>query len=119
MRYAAFAALLLFAGACSSPDSTGTAATTTPAAPAAGSATAVEPMDTARTPAVSAQADTLKVVRQRHLFSSPTTPDLFMLTLRGSSVVGGEATLTITDAGGAGYLPRNAGRRRPRGLDGV
>jgi hypothetical protein len=57
-------------------------------------------MDTARVPAVTAQSDTLKLVRNRHLFSSPTTPDLFVLALRGPSVVGGEATLTITDAGG-------------------
>jgi hypothetical protein len=97
MRYAAFAGLLLFTAACSSPDS---AQTTIPAAAPADTVAAAEPMDTARVPAVTAQSDTLKVVRARHLFSSPTTPDLFELTLRGPSVVGGEATLTVTDAGG-------------------
>ncbi|RYU79721.1 hypothetical protein [Hymenobacter persicinus] len=97
MRYSALAALLLCTAACSAPDSAQTTAGTT--APA-DSAAALEPMDTARVPAVTAQSDTLKIVRARHLFSSLSAPDLFTLALRGSSVVGGEATLTITDAGG-------------------
>ncbi|GAA3954439.1 hypothetical protein [Hymenobacter algoricola] len=95
MRYAALAPLLLLASACTSPES---AQTTT--APAADTTAALEPLDTARAPAVTAQSDTLKTVRRRHLFSSPTAPDLFMLVLRGPAVTGGEVTLTITDAGG-------------------
>jgi hypothetical protein len=55
-------------------------------------------MDTTRAATVNAQADTLKVVRRRHLFSSPSTPDLFQLTLRGPNLLSGEATFTITDA---------------------
>jgi len=99
MRYAALAALIFVTGACSSTDST-KASDSTAANAASDSAAAVEPMDTARAPAVTAQSDTLQIVRRRHLFSSPTTPDLFMLALRGPAVTGAEATLTITDAAG-------------------
>ncbi|SHI61751.1 hypothetical protein SAMN02745146_1193 [Hymenobacter daecheongensis DSM 21074] len=96
MRAVAFAVLFVLATACSAPDSAQTTGPTPPSeAPAA-----AEPLDTARAPAVTAQSDTLKVVRRRHLFSSPTTPDVFTLALRGSSLLGGEATLTITDGSG-------------------
>jgi hypothetical protein len=57
-------------------------------------------MDTTRAPAVNAQSDTLKVVRKRHRFSSPSTEDEFKLVLRGPSLLAGEATFTITDSGG-------------------
>jgi len=57
-------------------------------------------MDTARAAKVNAQSDTLKTVRRKHLFSSPSTPDVFTLTLRGPNLLSGEASFTITDASG-------------------
>ncbi|UOQ72191.1 hypothetical protein [Hymenobacter cellulosilyticus] len=97
MRYAAFASLLLFAGACSTTDSSqnnGAAVTTDSVA------TAAEPLDTTRARSVTAQSDTLQVVRARHVFSAPGTPDQFMAVLRGASVLNGEVSITITDAAG-------------------
>jgi hypothetical protein len=88
---------LLLAGACSTPDQP--AAT----APLAGPDTATAPLqllDTTRPATVSAQADTLLTSRSRHVFSAPGAPDVFTLTLRGSSVLSAEATLTIVTAGG-------------------
>ncbi|TYZ06764.1 hypothetical protein FY528_17025 [Hymenobacter lutimineralis] len=83
-------ALLL--AACSGPASEQTSSTTSP--------NPTEPLDTTRAPSISAQADTLKVVRHRHDFSSPGHPDLFMLALRGTDLTTGEATFTITAADG-------------------
>ncbi|PJJ55015.1 hypothetical protein [Hymenobacter chitinivorans] len=98
MRYAAFASLLLLAGAaCSTTDSSqnnGAAVTTDSVA------TAAEPLDTTRARSVTAQSDTLKVVRARHVFSAPGTPDQFTAVLRGTSVLSGEVSVTITDAAG-------------------
>lgn len=89
---------LLLALVCCSPgtESGGTAAN--PAS--ADTATATEPLDTARPAAVDAQADTLLTARRRHLFSSPGSPDAFSLVVRGASVLTGEATFTITTASG-------------------
>jgi hypothetical protein len=61
---------------------------------------AVEPMDTARPAVVNAQSDTLKVVRKRHIFSAPATPDVFTLALRGPNLLSSEAIFTITTASG-------------------
>lgn len=89
---------LLLAVACSSPTTdSATSATTTPAPD---SAAALEPLDTAQAAAVDAQTDTLLTSRSRHIFSAPGTPDVFSLVLRGASVLTGEATFTITTAGG-------------------
>ncbi|WP_460676159.1 hypothetical protein [Hymenobacter coalescens] len=85
--------------ACSSPSAdspAGTAATATTAA----DAPALEPLDTTAASAAHATSDTLKAVRTRHLFSSPSAPDLFQLVLRGDSLLGSEATFTITAADG-------------------
>ncbi|GAB2960151.1 hypothetical protein GCM10027048_29590 [Hymenobacter coalescens] len=97
-----FAPALLMAAllaACSSPSAdspAGTAATATTAA----DAPALEPLDTTAASAAHATSDTLKAVRTRHLFSSPSAPDLFQLVLRGDSLLGSEATFTITAADG-------------------
>jgi len=95
MRFTASFALLLLA-ACSTPDARQARTTTA----TADTTTAMEPLDTTRAAKVDAQSDTLKVVRRQHLFSSPSTPDLFMLTLRGPNLLSGEASFTITDASG-------------------
>ena len=64
-------------------------------------ATALPPPDTARAKAASATTDTLRVVRQRHNFSSPKGPaDLFRLVFRGPSILEGTAEFTITDPSG-------------------
>lgn len=97
MRYAFVSALLLplVFSACSGSDSTRTETTE------GGTETVTaEPMDTTRAPAVNAQSDTLKVVRKRHRFSSPSTEDEFKLVLRGPSLLAGEATFTITNSTG-------------------
>jgi len=94
------ALLLPFFGllaACSTPD---TRQATTSAATLADSATRLEPMDTARASAATAQSDTLKTVSRRHVFSGPASPDVFRLVLRGKDVLSGEITFTITDAAG-------------------
>jgi hypothetical protein len=95
MRYAFFAVLLILLGACSRTDST-----RVESADAASTAAPAEPMDTTRAPAVNVQSDTLKMVERRHRFSSPSTDDTFRLVLRGSSLLAGEATFTITNSGG-------------------
>ncbi|MCC2546918.1 hypothetical protein LJY25_10720 [Hymenobacter sp. BT175] len=84
--------------ACSAPDSSRNEEAPTTTAPPA--PVAVEPLDTAGASQVDAHSDTLKTVRRRHVFSSPGTPDLFTLQLRGPSVLEGEATFTITDHAG-------------------
>ena len=87
----------LWLAACSPTDTNQT--TTTP--PVVDSVVATGPLappDTARSPQVNAQSDTLNEVQRRHLFSSPGQPDLFTLTLRGPNMLVGEATFTITDA---------------------
>ncbi|GGE95607.1 hypothetical protein [Hymenobacter cavernae] len=96
MRFISPIVLLLLA-ACSTKEAGQASHTTTMPTD---TATAAEPMDTTRAAKVDAQSDTLKVVRQRHLFSSPSTPDLFTLTLRGPNLLSGEATFTITDTTG-------------------
>jgi hypothetical protein len=58
-------------------------------------------MDTTAASATNAQSDTLKTVRKRHLFSSPSTPDLFQLVLRGDSLLNSVATFTITATDGS------------------
>ncbi|RSK35449.1 hypothetical protein [Hymenobacter metallilatus] len=98
MRFTALFPLLLVAAACSSPEQT---ATSSPATTAPDSSAArPEPLDTARPAPVDAQADTLLTSRSRHQFSSAASPDVFSLVLRGSSVLSGEATFTITTASG-------------------
>ncbi|SNC75114.1 hypothetical protein SAMN06265337_2711 [Hymenobacter gelipurpurascens] len=89
--------LLPVVAACStSPEQN----TTSESAPLDSAELVTEPMDTARPATINAQSDTLKVVRKRHIFSSPSTPDVFTLALRGPNLLSGEATFTITAAGG-------------------
>ncbi|WP_400193728.1 hypothetical protein [Hymenobacter sp. B81] len=93
--------LLLLSGllaACSAPNDRSTSApvTTTDSTDVA----APEPLDTATASVAHAQSDTLKAVRARHLFSSPSAPDLFQLVLRGDSLLSSEATFSITAADG-------------------
>lgn len=89
--------LLSLAAACSSP----TEQIPTSGSPSPDSSDlAAEPLDTARPATINAQSDTLKVVRKRHLFSSPASPDVFTLALRGPNLLSGEATFTITASGG-------------------
>ena len=97
MRTALLFPLFGLLAACSTPDTrqAPTASATTP-----DTVTRLEPMDTARARATTPQSDTLKTVRQRHVFSAPASPDEFRLTLRGKNVLTGEITFTITDAGG-------------------
>ena len=64
-------------------------------------ARALPPPDTAHTKAVSAVSDTLRVVRQRHNFSSSKGPaDVFKLVFRGPSILEGTGEFTITDPSG-------------------
>lgn len=102
MRYAAFALpALLLLGACSSRESSqNQAATTSIATDSATAAAPLEPLDTTRASKVDAQSDTLKQVQRRHPFSSAAQPDLFTLTLRGKTLLDGEATFTITTSSG-------------------
>lgn len=100
MRYLLPFALLL-AGACSSPTAEQSSATAPAAQPPATTTPAGLPApDTTRPAQVTAQSDTLKVVRRAHPFSSPSAPDQFALVLRGPRLLDGEATFTITDASG-------------------
>lgn len=63
--------------------------------------TALPAPDTARTNAVSATSDTLRVARQRHNFSQPRGPaDVFRLIFRGPSILEGTGEFTITDPSG-------------------
>ncbi|RSK51428.1 hypothetical protein [Hymenobacter rigui] len=98
MRLSRILPLLLVAAACSSPEQNA-ASTVTATAPDS-AADRPEPLDTARPAPVDAQADTLLTSRTKHVFSAASTPDVFSLVLRGSSVLSGEATLTITTASG-------------------
>ncbi|TGE22181.1 hypothetical protein E5K00_18205 [Hymenobacter aquaticus] len=98
-RLPAFLALLALASACSTSDSSQTTAAAGTSADSAATKP-LEPLDTTRASAVTPQTDTLKVVRQRHVFSAPGTPDMFTVVLRGQSVLNGEVTFTITDAAG-------------------
>ncbi|MCB2407388.1 hypothetical protein [Hymenobacter lucidus] len=100
MRASALFASLALLSACSSTDSSQNTTTTTATTADSASTTVPEPMDTARARTVTAQSDTLKVVRQRHTFSAPVAPDQFALVLRGPSVLTGEVSFTITDAAG-------------------
>lgn len=91
--------LLPLAAACSSPANEQTnSETTNPTADT--SQIPAEPLDTTRAAAVDAQSDTLKVVRKRHVFSSPSVPDVFTLVLRGPNLLSAEAAFTITTASG-------------------
>lgn len=57
--------------------------------------------DTARTKAVSALSDTLRVTRLAHNFSRPHGPaDKFQLVFRGPSILEGTSEFTITDPDG-------------------
>ncbi|WP_217701021.1 hypothetical protein [Hymenobacter sp. CRA2] len=85
--------------ACSTP-STDRSAGPPSAATDSSDAPPLAPMDTTAASATNVHSDTLKAVRTRHLFSSPSAPDLFQLVLRGDSLLGGEATFTITAADG-------------------
>ncbi|SHK57434.1 hypothetical protein [Hymenobacter psychrotolerans] len=97
MRSALLLSLIGLLAACSTPDTRQPAASTTAGAD---TVTRLEPMDTSRARATTPQSDTLKTVRQRHVFSAPASPDEFQLTLRGKDVLTGEITFTITDASG-------------------
>lgn len=88
---------LSFLAACSTPDKT---QATTNSSAASDTVTRLEPLDTAQASSASPQADTLKTVRRRHVFSAPASPDEFKLTLRGKDVLSGQITFTITDAAG-------------------
>ncbi|KAA9338384.1 hypothetical protein F0P96_05995 [Hymenobacter busanensis] len=94
------ALLLALLAACSAPQSDQTASGPTTRGVDSADARPVEPMDTTSASVANAQSDTLKAVRTRHLFSSPTAPDLFQLVLRGDSLLSSEATFTITAADG-------------------
>jgi hypothetical protein len=73
------------------PDSTAPAATNS----------ALPAPDTARTKAVSAVSDTLRVARLAHNFSRPKGPaDKFQLVFRGPSILEGTGEFTITDPEG-------------------
>ncbi|WP_375435613.1 hypothetical protein [uncultured Hymenobacter sp.] len=96
MRFISLLPLLGFAAACSTPDTRQVATTTS----TADTATQLEPMDTTRATAANAQSDTLKTVRKRHIFSSPSSPDEFRLVMRGQDMLTGEVTFTITEASG-------------------
>ncbi|GAA4375864.1 hypothetical protein [Hymenobacter koreensis] len=97
-RYCTFPLLVALLAACSSPTTDRT--TSAPAASDSSDAAPVEPMDTAAASVAHATSDTLKAVRKRRLFSSPTAPDLFQLVLRGDSLLSSEATFSITAADG-------------------
>jgi hypothetical protein len=74
------------------PDTTSAPATT---------ATSLPAPDTARTKAVSAVSDTLRVARLAHNFSRPKGPaDKFQLVFRGPSILEGTGEFTITDPEG-------------------
>ncbi|QJX45893.1 hypothetical protein HMJ29_02650 [Hymenobacter taeanensis] len=93
--------LLPLVAACSSPaEQAEQTAASASSVPESASGTTAEPLDTARPAVVNAQADTLKVVRKRHTFSAPATPDVFTLALRGPNLLSSEATFTITTASG-------------------
>lgn len=96
MRIALFLPVFGLLAACSTPDASQSGTTT----PAVDSTARLEPMDTARASTATPQADTLKTVRRRHVFSAPASPDEFKLTLRGKDVLTGQITFTITDAAG-------------------
>ncbi len=96
MRLVSLLPLLVFIGACSTPDTRQAASSSA----TADTITNLEPMDTARAAAANGQSDTLKTVHRRHIFSSPGSPDEFRLVMRGKDMLTGEATLTITDASG-------------------
>lgn len=96
MRLVSFLPCLLLVAACSSSE-TGQTNTTVPAATDSAATAPLEPMDTTRAGQINAQSDTLKVVRKRHVFSTPGMPDLFTLALRGKDVLSGQADFTITD----------------------
>ncbi|WBO83243.1 hypothetical protein [Hymenobacter yonginensis] len=97
MRIALFLPALGLLAACSTPDASQSSAITTSTAD---SSARLEPMDTARASTADPQADTLKTVRRRHVFSAPASPDEFKLTLRGKDVLTGQITFTITDVSG-------------------
>lgn len=96
MRSILLLPLFGFVAACSTPDARQASTTTS----TADTATHLEPMDTTRATAANAQSDTLKTVSKRHIFSSPGSPDVFRLAMRGKDVLSGEATFTITDNSG-------------------
>ena len=102
MRRSILLALLPLAVACSpsSSDTARTAAVGSADADSVAAAEPLEPLDTTRAATINARADTLLTTSRRHLFSSPTKPDVFSLVLRGPSVLSAEATFTITTAQG-------------------
>ncbi len=101
MRLYPFLLLPLLAACNTAPRATTETAAPPVASPAAPTAGALPPPDTARTKAVSALSDTLRVVRQRHNFSRAEGPaDAFRLVFRGPSVLKGTAEFTITDPSG-------------------
>ncbi len=102
MRLAPLLLLPLLAACNTAPTATTETASAPPvASPTAPTAGALPPPDTARTKAVSALSDTLRVVRQRHNFSRAEGPaDVFRLVFRGPSVLKGTAEFTITDPSG-------------------
>lgn len=97
-----FTALLPLAAACSGPTSQPTDSAAPTAAPGTTTQAAapLEPLDTARAAAINAQSDTLLTSRSRHVFSNQAAPDVFTLVLRGSDLLSGEATFSITTATG-------------------
>ncbi|WP_201981447.1 hypothetical protein [Hymenobacter rubidus] len=104
MRFSWFALLALLA-ACNSTPSAVNEGAVSRAAERTGQdiqdTTALPPPDTARSKAVSAVSDTLRVVRQQHNFSNPQgPPDSFRLVFRGPSLLEGTGEFTITDAHG-------------------
>ena len=65
------------------------------------SAAAMPAPDTARSKAVSAVGDTLRVARMAHNFSHPKGPaDMFQLVFRGPSILEGTGEFSITDPDG-------------------
>lgn len=100
MRFTWLTFLPLLAACNSAPVvNEGTASRTTDQS--ARDTSALPPPDTAHTKAVSAVSDTLRVVRERHNFSSPKgQADAFKLVFRGPSILEGTGEFTITDPSG-------------------
>ena len=97
--------LLPLLAACNSTSTTENAGTTPAATDRPGqpadTTQALPAPDTARAKAVSAVRDTLRQIRARHNFSSPTGPaDSFRLVFRGPSILEGTGEFTITDPSG-------------------
>lgn len=102
MRTTRFLLLLPLLAACNSTPSAVNEGSVSRMADRQGpDSTALPAPDTARTKAVSAVSDTLRVARLAHNFSLPKGPaDKFQLVFRGPSILEGTGEFTITDPDG-------------------